>query len=200
MIHQRRRFLARAPLRPARRCCWPGCERLSQNGWFPQSAVRGGEIERSRRARHRRRARRWRRNSPKRICRPTFRSNGTSRTPTIRRLPGAGRQWLRRLSAAGRWRGMVGTRDVLRSAELRALPSSHADHAPRLRRRLERDRANGRVPSSARCSTPSGLKPRGALCRVPLRRSDGGGRHRFLLREHRPGGRATIRRRSSPTN
>ena len=55
---------------------------------------------------------------------------------------------------------------------------AHADHAPRLRRRLERDRASGKARDCRRCSTKSGRSPRRATsmfyCADPME-ADGTG-------------------------
>jgi hypothetical protein len=73
--------------------------------------------------------------------------------------------------------------------ELRRDAVAHPDHAARLRRRLERDRAvDGRASiasvGAGRARAECALRP------VPLRRRSGAvkQRQRALLRDHRPGG------------
>ncbi len=111
-------------------------------------------------------------------------------------VPGARRQRLRRLPAGGRRPRRAAGEPVARRTARAAEPD--ADHPPRLRRGLERDReVEGRA---ARRAARGGAAEAGsALRRVPLRRSDGRGRHRISTTRASISRTRSIRRRSSPT-
>ena len=161
---------SRAPRRRPPACTLAGCDNLSRTEWLPKVLDVG-------RRRVNEGARQGRRAQcdgagvrPRRTARP--RSAATARaTPTRAQYNGVGAS---RTSPTTRSTSAACARQPRKFtlAELRATAVAHADHAPRLRRRLERDRqVEGRA--AAGVARRGQGQARGALRGVLLRRPDG---------------------------
>ncbi len=166
-LRGRRRFFART-LGAAGALLLAGCNRLSQSDWFPKvlgagetasaaAAALVGHAQVDGAGVH----------DGRPFAEVSQQRHGGSERSAV---PGAGRARLRRLSARSRRPGRDAGVVLARGAPRAAV--AHADHASRLCRGLERDRAvEGREAlGTARRGAP---EAGGALRRVPLRRSDG---------------------------
>ena len=142
----RRRFFARA-LAGGGALALAGCERLSQSEWFPRMLGAGEKASSARVASRCRPQGDGAGVHARPTCRRSFRSNGTAE-PDSRRVSRTDGGRFRGLSPRGRRPGRSARCLLARRAEGVAEP--HADHAPRLRRGLERDREMAGRASSMR--------------------------------------------------
>ena len=170
----RRRFLARAVGRGVGAGRSPAATACRAPSGFPKVLGVGRAVERRACAQPSRRARRWRRSSPEPIARRRFAATAR-RIPDTDEYHALARQRLRRLS---RWPSTAWSaqpRELLAGRAARAAVA-HADHAPRLRRRLERDRqVEGRAAVGAARGGAAASRARATSCSTaPTRwRQDG---------------------------
>ena len=170
-----------------------GCDRLSRTEWFPKvlNAVEPLNEAAAKLVARKGMAQEFAESDRS----PTFRSNGTSEPDSDQYSA-----WVANNFADYRLRRRRARRSA--ACVLAGRPAhaacAHADHAPRLRRGLERHR-EVEGGAARRAARRREAEAGGALRDVLLRGPDGERRHGSLLREHRLGRRAPPRRRSSRT-
>ena len=135
-----------------------GCDQLSQSPTVSRHSGQSRRRDSACAALGARRIDPWHANSAKPTCRRAFQAPMARSNVEDASYRDA---WCATVSPNWRLKidGLVERPTSFSLAELRAFAVAHADHAPRLRRRLERHRQMERRASSARCSTEVDLKP-----------------------------------------
>ena len=173
-----------------------GCEKLSRERMVSEAPRRRRDARTARSSRASAARRSMAQEFTPADLSPDFRSNGTS-------MPENPQYQAMVANAFASYRlkvdGLVDQAGELLARRPARVAEPHADHAPRLRRRMERDR---QMEGRASCSALLDQVQPAAEARyvvLPLRRPHGGNGVESLLREHRHGRCLPRRRRFSPT-